>query len=111
MITASGVGSGLDLESLVTRLVDAERTPVETRLVRRESALTAELSAFGAFQGALSSFQGSLSSLTQLSTFGQRSANSSDEEVLTVTAAADAIPSSYDISVTQLAKAHSLATG
>ena len=111
MITAAGVGSGLDLESLVTQLVDAERAPAETRLVRRESALTAELSAFGTFQGVLSSFQGSLSSLTQLTTFGQRTASSSDEDVLTVTASPDATPASYDISVTQLAKAHSLATG
>ncbi|UTW46381.1 flagellar filament capping protein FliD [bacterium SCSIO 12696] len=111
MITSAGVGSGLDLEGLITQLVNAERAPTETRLVRRESALTAQLSAFGSFQGALSSFQSSLASLTQLSTFGQRSASSSDEDILTVSASPEAIASSYEIGVTQLARSHSLASG
>ena len=47
MITAAGIGSGLDIEGLVTQLVAAERAPTENRLNRQDAQLTAELSAFG----------------------------------------------------------------
>lgn len=57
MITVSGIGSGLDIESLVTQLVAAERGPTENRLLQQDARLTSELSAFGVFKGALSSFQ------------------------------------------------------
>ena len=53
MITAAGVGSGLDIESLVTQLVAAERSPVENRILRQDAQITAELSAFGTFKNAL----------------------------------------------------------
>ncbi len=82
MVTATGIGSGLDIESLVTQLVAAERTPVETRLTSQEAVLTAELSAFGAYKGALAAFQSSLSSLNNLNTFGQRSASASDDSIV-----------------------------
>tara|TARA_R110002110_G_scaffold405241_1_gene624197 strand:+ start:29830 stop:31869 length:2040 start_codon:yes stop_codon:yes gene_type:complete len=111
MITATGIGSGLDIESLVTQLVAAERSPVENRLTRREISLTAELSAFGQFKGALAGFQGSLSDISNLSTFGQRTASSSNEDILTVSAGGSAAAASYDLTVSQLAKAHSLASG
>ena len=111
MLTATGIGSGLDIESLVSQLVAAERSPVETRLIRQESSLTAELSAFGSFKGALSTFQTALTDLNKISTFGQRTATSSDEEIITVSADSTAQPGSYDLTVTQLAKAHSLASG
>ncbi|MEH6616215.1 MAG: flagellar filament capping protein FliD [Porticoccus sp.] len=110
MLTATGIGSGLDIEGLVTQLVAAERSPADTRLTRQEITLTAELSAFGSFKGALSSFQSSLSSLNTLSTFGQRTATSSNEDIVTVSAEADAATSSYDLTVTQLANSHSLAS-
>ncbi len=111
MLTATGIGSGLDIEGLVTQLVAAERAPVENRLNRQESDLTAELSAFGLFKSALSSFQTSLSKLNEFSTFAQRVSTSSDESVVSLTAGAGAVSSSYDITVSQLAKSHSLASG
>ena len=111
MITATGIGSGLDIEGLVSQLVAAERTPTETRLANREVSLTAELSAFGVFKSSLSSFQNSLSDLNRLSTFGQRTASSGDSDIIDVSADGGAAESSYDLTVTQLAKAHSLASG
>ena len=53
MVQATGIGSGLDIEGLVTQLVNAERAPVENRLLQRETRLTSELSAFGRLQSAL----------------------------------------------------------
>lgn len=111
MLTATGIGSGLDIENLVTQLIAAERAPTDSRLTRQEAQLTAELSAFGAFKGALSGFQSSIADLNNLSKFGQYTASSSDSDVLGVSADSSAAPGSYELAVTQLAKAHSVASG
>ena len=110
MLTATGIGSGLDIESLVTQLISAERSPVETRLVARESALTAELSGFGSLKSALSTFQDSISSLNKLSSFGQRTTTSSNTDAVVASANSTAASGSYSLSVSQLASAHSLAS-
>jgi len=111
MITAAGVGSGLDIESLVTQLIAAERAPVENRILRRDAQITAELSAFGTFKSALSTFQNNLGDLNVLSNFGRRTGVSSDADILEATSNGTAVSGSYDVSVTQLAKSHSLASG
>jgi flagellar hook-associated protein 2 len=111
MITATGIGSGLDIESLVTQLIAAERAPTDNRLTSKEAQLTAKLSAFGLFQNSLAGFQSSLADLNNLSKFGQYTAASSDSDVVGATASADAAAGSYELGVTQLAKAHSLASG
>jgi flagellar hook-associated protein 2 len=111
MLTATGIGSGLDIENLVTQLIAAERAPTDNRLTRQEAQLTAELSAFGAFKGALSGFQTSITDLNNFSKFGQYTASSSDNEVLGVSADSTAAAGSYEVAVTQLAKAHSVASG
>jgi flagellar hook-associated protein 2 len=111
MLTATGIGSGLDIESLITQLVAAERQPVETRLLRQEFSLTSELSAFGTMKGALASFQNSLANLNSLSTYGQRTATSSNDDVVTISASAESAAGQYNLSVNQLAGSHSLASG
>ena len=89
-ITSSGVGSGLDIEGLVTQLVAAERSPTENRLVTKAAEYQGQISAFGALKGALSGFQSSLSSLQSLSTYNGRNATVSDSDVLTVRAGSTA---------------------
>ncbi|MFT4823245.1 MAG: flagellar hook-associated protein 2 [Halioglobus sp.] len=111
MITAAGVGSGLDIEGLVTQLVAAERAPTANRLTREEVQLTAQLSAFGSFKGALASFQNTLTSLNDISRFSQRTTTSSDSDVVDVSSNGPVAAASYDVGVSQLAKSHSLASG
>ena len=110
-ITATGIGSGLDIESLVSQLVAAERAPFEARLFRRNASLTAELSGFGSLKGALAGFQNTLAGLNALTAFGQRTAKSADDAIATISAGVQAAASSYDLTVSQLAKSHSLASG
>ncbi|MCR9104335.1 MAG: flagellar filament capping protein FliD [Gammaproteobacteria bacterium] len=111
MITASGIGSGLDIEGLVAQLVAAERAPTENRLNRQSALVEAELSAFGTYKGALSSLQDTLASLNTLSNFGQRVSASSNDDIVSIASNGSAINGSYDVSVQQLARAHSLASG
>lgn len=110
MITVSGIGSGLDLESLVTQLVAAEGQPTTLRLNQKEAGLQAELSAFGSLKGALSAFQTELSKLTAIASFQARTVTSSDTGVLTATAAGTSVAGNYNLTVNKLAQSHKLAT-
>ena len=69
MVAATGLGSGLDIESLVSGLVGAERVPQEQRLFRQESGITSLLSGLGQLQGAVSGIQPTLTALLNESTF------------------------------------------
>lgn len=105
-----GIGSGLDVNSLVTQLIAAEGAPATRSLDRREASLQAELSAFGSLKGALSSFKSSVSFLSSETAFTNIAADSSDDDILTATASSDASDGNYRITVNQLAESHSLVT-
>ncbi|NNM11904.1 MAG: flagellar hook-associated protein 2, partial [Pseudomonadales bacterium] len=53
-ISSLGVGSGIDLQSLVDGLVSAERSVAEAGLNRREVQAAERLSAFGLIKSAVS---------------------------------------------------------
>ncbi|MDF1690902.1 MAG: flagellar filament capping protein FliD [Zhongshania sp.] len=109
-VTASGIGSGLDITSIVSQLVNAERAPQENRLASKEALIQARLSAYGSLKSALSTFQSSLSSLKNAETFTKRSATSSDTAVFTATSTAAAAAGTYSVQVEQLATKHKVAT-
>ncbi|MBL4868713.1 MAG: flagellar filament capping protein FliD [Pseudomonadales bacterium] len=110
-ITTLGVGSGLDIRSIVDSLVAAEREPTDISLDQRKEELDAKISAFGAIRSKLSEVDSTLSTLGSMSTFTKRGAVSSSDSVLTATAASTASVNNYSIEVTELAASHSLVTG
>lgn len=110
-ISATGLGSGLDIKSLVDQLVSAERQPVATRLAAQEARATAQLTAIGRLKGALSAFQSAAAGLTDIGQFQQRLATVSDAERIAASAGADAEPATYDVEINSLATAHRLASG
>jgi flagellar hook-associated protein 2 len=110
-ITAAGVGSGLDIQSLVSQLVTAERAPAEARLQKEEASARAQISAFGALRSALSSLGGALRALKPATALDARRATSSDASVVTATATAGAANASYQVEVVSLASAHRLGSG
>ena len=109
-ISALGIGSGLDIASLVEQLVTAETSAKTLSLVRRESETQAKISAFGTLQGALSALQSKVNNL-DTGELEKRSASSSNEDVFTATALSTAALSQHSIEVEQLAQAHRLASG
>jgi flagellar hook-associated protein 2 len=111
-LTAGGIGSGLDINALVSQLVAAERAPVATRLDRQEAQVQAKISAFGTLRSALAQLQGALRKLTKLDDFLVRRATSGDEGVFTASASSRAAPGTYSVQVERLAQAHKvLSTG
>ena len=107
-IIAGGIGSGLDINGIVSQLVAAEAEPANARLNAKEIDLGSELSAFGTLKSALSAFQTSVTRLEDESAFQVFTANSSDEDVFTASADKTAVAGSYNIEVIQLAQAEKL---
>lgn len=110
-ITAVGVGSGLDLEALITDILNAERTPVKTRLDQQEAQTSATISALGNLKSTLADFQTALGKLKDPSRFNTRTATSSNSELFTATTTSGADLGNYAIEVVQLAKTQKLASG
>lgn len=106
-ITASGLGSGLDVNSIVSQLMAVERQPL-TALATKEAGYQAKLSAYGSMKGALASLQSAAQALKSTSTFTGMSASVSDSTVFSASATSTAAAGAYSISVTQLAKYHAV---
>ncbi len=109
-ISAAGIGSGLDIASLVTQLVDAERAGPQSRLQREETTARAQISSFGALKSALSQLGGSLKALKLATAFDPRKASSSAPTVVTATATAGAALGSFQVEVVSLASAQRLSS-
>ena len=63
-VTSAGVGSGLDLESIIKATVSAEDTPKKATITKRKSALQVNLSGMGVVKGAMSAFQTAIETLS-----------------------------------------------
>ena len=107
MISAPGVGSGLDVSSIVEQLMSIERRPLN-RLESDKQDFEARLSAFGQLKSALSTFQSALDDLKTLDAFEVYKAESSDETAFTATADSTAATGSNDIQVVSLAESHKM---
>jgi flagellar hook-associated protein 2 len=108
-ITATGIGSGLDINSIISQLMATERRPLEA-LETKKQGYDAELSAYGKLSNAISSFQSAMDNLNELSKFKIYSPTSSDENVFTATASSDAAAGSYSINTSAVAHNHKLAS-
>lgn len=106
-ISSPGIGSGLDINGIVSKLMQVESQPL-TDLQKKEASFQAKLSAFGSMKGALSALQSAAQTLKNASTFTGNSASVSDSTVLSAAATSSAAAGSYSISVTQLAKFNAL---
>src|SRR4051812_34890550 len=107
-LTSAGIGSGLDVNSLVTQLVDADRAPQATQLDKREASVQQQLSAIGSFKSGLSALQSAIASLADASVFGKQTALSADSSIYTAVADGTASAGTYSVHVDSLAKAHRL---
>jgi flagellar hook-associated protein 2 len=110
MITATGIGSGIDIDTLVAGLVDAERQPIDRRLTDDETRANALLSAFGDISTTLTALNTSVKSLATPSSFQATSTTSSSSSLVSATSDETAVPGSYVVSVTDIAKAQTLSS-
>lgn len=108
LLSSPGIGSGLNVNSMVSQLVQAEIQPTQNQINAQQSAISAQTSAVGTLSSLLSSLQSSLTSLASGSAFTTYTATSSDTAAFGATAGATAMPGTYQIQVQQLASAQKL---
>ena len=109
-LSSTGIGSGLDVDGIVSKLVTAEKGPKQNQINKATAQVATRITAMGSLKGALGAFQNALSSLKTTEIFNSRTAKSGDEKIFTVAADSTAVAGSYDVHVTQLAKAHQLSS-
>lgn len=105
-ISSSGIGSGLDVNLIVSQLMSAERAPIAT-LQARQSTYNAKLSAYGTLKSTLDSLKTTLKGLDGQG-MAARSVTSSNDKVLGASVGSGAVPGTYAIEVSTLAQQHKL---
>ncbi|MET0050563.1 MAG: flagellar filament capping protein FliD [Candidatus Thiodiazotropha sp.] len=105
----SGISTGSDWNSIINQLLEIESQPLYT-LQTREQQLESRISDFGLVKSAIDTFRSSVEDLTSAAGFAAFASTSTDENVLTVSADSTAVPSSYDVIVSQLASRDKLAS-
>jgi flagellar hook-associated protein 2 len=108
-LTATGIGSGLDINTIVGVLVDAEKLPKEAVFDKKEKTIDAKVSGIGTLKSALSTFQDALEKLKDGNNINQKTVSTGDSKFLTATADKTAQTGSYNIKVEQLATVHKVA--
>jgi flagellar hook-associated protein 2 len=108
-ISSIGIGSGIDINSIITQLVAVERSPL-TQLQKEASSLQTRLSTYGQMKSGLATLRDAAAALTRASTWGATTGSSSDAAAVSVSTNATTRPGSYAIEVQRLASAQSNAT-
>jgi flagellar hook-associated protein 2 len=109
-ISSPGIGSGLDINGLVSKLMAAESAPLDN-YDKKTTDYQTKLQAYGKVSAAVGAFQGALTTLNSAGTFSALTTSSSNKDLLTASASASAAPGKYKVNVSQLAQAQSLMTG
>jgi len=108
-LTSLGIGSGLDVESIITQLMSIERRPL-TALSTKESSVKSKISAFGSISSAVSTLKDAATTLADPSKLAGYKANFADSTKASATATGTASAGTYSVNVKQLASAHKVAS-
>ena len=108
-IRFSGVGSGIDVDSIVSQLMQIESFPLQ-RLQTQQIILQNKQQLYSQFRSSLVSLNAASSSLNAAGTFNPIKAQSSKSEVATLSAAATATAGTYELTVSKLAQSQKLSS-
>jgi flagellar hook-associated protein 2 len=110
-VSSTGLGSGLDINSIVTQLVAAESSGPTKLYTAQANQIQTKLSAYGQFQSAVAALQASLATLSTTAQFQTNSATVADKTIATATADGTSTPGNYTLEVDQLATGAQLISG
>lgn len=108
-ISSPGIGSGLDVQSIVSQLVALEKAPLN-QLKTQATSIQSRISAYGTITAQITALSDAANKLGTSSGWNSVVATSSNASAVGVTAAAGAPATSLTMEVTQLAKAQSVAS-
>jgi flagellar hook-associated protein 2 len=106
-ITSLGIGSGLDINTIVTQLVALERRPLE-QMKSDVSRLQTQVSSYGQLKSLFSGLQDASNVLNNASMWQRSVATSSDESAVSAAGGANAAAGSYSVAVEKLARSQTL---
>jgi len=109
IISSLGVGSGLNVSSIISQLMAVQNQPV-TLLQNQEAADQTTVSDFGQLQSALSTFQTAMQGLNSASNYQSVTAKVGNTAIATATATSAASAGSYSLLVNNLAQSQTLVT-
>ncbi|MFC0677084.1 flagellar filament capping protein FliD [Lysobacter korlensis] len=107
-ISSAGIGSGLDVNGLVSQLVASERAPTEQRFSKIESTTKALISAFGAIRAGLAGLESALKKFDGSGAQLGRKVTVGADAGFSATSDTKAALGSYQVRVEALATAHKL---
>ncbi len=108
-ISSTGIGSGLDVNSIVSQMVALEKQPLKT-LELRATNVKNQVSAFAQVQSQFAALTDVASRLALPSSWTARTASSSNTSVATISATSTANATSFSLDVDQLATKQSVST-
>ncbi|MHA6205495.1 flagellar filament capping protein FliD [Dyella soli] len=108
-ISSAGLGSGLDVNSIVTALVNARKAAPQQQIATRTTQTNNLLTGLSSLNSALGAVQGALAALTSVNTFnsftGTLAPVGSSASIGTTSTMASAHAGTYTVAVSQLATA------
>ena len=108
-ISSVGIGSGLDANGIIAKLVALEKQPL-TALATRATNIQSQISAFGQIQSQFSALADVASRISDATTWSARSASSSNTNAATITAARSANATSFTLDIDALALRQSISS-
>lgn len=106
-ISSPGIGSGLDINGIVTKLVALERQPLN-RLQRSASQIQEKVSSVGQIKSQMATLSDALTNLASVTSWNSQGVTSSDPNLVAPAVDGKAVSASYQIVVQQLARAQSV---
>jgi len=108
-LSSPGIGSGLDVNSIVKQLVALERRPIEL-LQAQATTIQTRLSSFGLLQSYATNMRDIADKLSKPDFWTATAATSTDGTAVSVTSTSTAAAGSYLVEVSQIAKTQSMAS-
>lgn len=108
-ISSAGIGSGLDVNSIVTQLVALEKRPL-TQLQTKAATIQTKLSAYSQMKSLLSTFSDAAAKLTRDGSWNGMTVTSSNSAAVSATVSGIASATAFGVSVQQMARAQSVAS-
>ncbi len=109
-ISSAGIGSGLDVASIVSKLMAVERQPI-TNLQSSQTTIKSQISALGTLKSLLSTLQTSAESFSTAKKMLTLAGTIADSSVASAAVTNSAVEGSYSLEVTKLATQNKLASG
>ncbi len=105
-----GIGSGLEIDKIITSIVNAEKVPQTSILTKKKETIDTKISELGTVKNNLADLQSKVNALKLTSNFDKYTATSGNTSVFTASASSLAETGSYSVQVNQVANTQILAS-